>query len=178
MSKPFALIRSAPLHPRHVFRNAPRQEELGYQPTVGFQDSYPVQILNLASVRDVASRLEPGAPPLSARNFRPNIIVAGGEAYEEDKWKYIRVGNTEFHVACRTARCLMPNVDQRSGKKHEAEPNRTLKSFRRIDKGCEKDACLGMHMVPAVNEERWIQIGDKVEVLETTEEHLYRGGKF
>lgn len=84
--------------PREVYRCAPRKEELGYQPMVGFQDAYPLHILNLASVRDVGSKLQNGAPPLSAQNFRPNIVITGGSAYDEDAWKRIQVGYVSFRV--------------------------------------------------------------------------------
>lgn len=157
--------------PREVYRCAPRKEELGYQPTVGFQDAYPLHILNLASVRDVGSKLQKGAPPLSARNFRPNIVITGGGAYDEDSWKRIKVGDYEYYVSCRTVRCLLPNVNPMTGKRHGSEPNRTLKDFRCIDAGDPKNACLGMQMVPAL-EESQIEVGDEIKVLETGE-HLY-----
>ena len=156
---------------REVYRCAPRKEELGYQPTVSFQDAYPLHIMNLASVRDVGSRLRKDAPPLSARNFRPNIIITGGSAYEEDSWKRIKIGGHEYYVPCRTVRCLLPNNNPITGKRHGSEPNRTLKEFRRIDAGDAKNACLGMQMVPAL-EGSQIQVGDEVEVLETGE-HFY-----
>ena len=158
--------------PREVYRCAPRKEELGYQPTVSFQDAYPLHIMNLASVRDVASRLQKGAPPLSARNFRPNIVISGGGgAYDEDSWKRIKIGGYEYHVSCRTVRCLLPNNNPVTGKRHGSEPNRTLKDFRRIDAGDPKNACLGMQMVPAL-EDSEIKVGDKITVLETGE-HFY-----
>ena len=167
-----ALFRVSKEHqPREVYRCAPRKEELGYQPTVSFQDAYPLHIMNLASVRDVGSKLRSGAPLLSARNFRPNIIVTGGEAYEEDSWKLINIRGYEYFVSCRTVRCLLPNVNPNTGKKHGSEPNRTLKSFRCVDPGDAKNACLGMQMVPAL-EENEMQVGDEVQVLETGE-HLY-----
>lgn len=157
--------------PREVYRCAPREEELGYQPTVGFQDAYPLHILNLASVRDVGSKLQHGAPPLSARNFRPNIVITGGGAYDEDSWKRIKIGGYQYYVSCRTVRCLLPNVNPITGKRHGSEPNRTLKGFRCIDAGDPKNACLGMHMVPAL-EDSVIKVGDEIKVLETGE-HLY-----
>lgn len=157
--------------PREVYRCAPRKEQLGYQPTVGFQDAYPLHILNLASVRDVESKLQKGAPPLSARNFRPNIVIIGGGAYDEDCWKQIQVGEYEYYVSCRTVRCLLPNVNPVTGKRHGSEPNRALKSFRCIDAGDPKNACLGMQMVPAL-EESQIKVGDEIQVLQTGE-HLY-----
>lgn len=157
--------------PREVYRCAPRKEELGYQPTVGFQDAFPLHLLNLASVRDVESRLPKGAPPLSARNFRPNIVITGGGAYEEDSWKRIKIGGYQYYVSCRTVRCLLPNVNPTTGEKHDSEPNRTLRDFRCIDAGDAKNACLGMQMVPALEDSK-IGVGDEVKVLETGE-HLY-----
>lgn len=171
-NKPLALFRVSTEQPREVFRNAPRKEELGYQPIVGFQDAYPLHILNLASVRDVGRRLESSTPVLSAKNFRPNIIIAGGEAYDEDSWKRIRIGNYAYHVCCRTARCLLPNVDQITGERHKVEPNRTLKSFRKIDNGDLSSACLGMQMIPAVEDRKVIKVGDEIAVLEIGE-HFY-----
>ena len=167
-----ALFRVSEDHqPREVYRCAPRKEELGYQPTVSFQDAYPLHILNLASVRDVGSKFQKGAPALSAQNFRPNIVITGGEAYTEDSWKRIKVGRYEYYVPCRTVRCLLPNNHPVTGKRHGSEPNRTLKEFRRIDAGDPKNACLGMQMVPA-GEESEIEVGDEVQVLEMGE-HFY-----
>ena len=166
-----ALFRVSKDNPREVYRCAPRREELGYQPTVGFQDAYPLHILNLASVQDIGKRLDKGAPPLGALNFRPNIVITGGEPYAEDSWKRIKIGEYEYFVSCRTVRCLLPNVNPATGVRHGSEPNKTLKTYRRIDEGDPKNACLGMQMVPAsVNSK--IKVGDTIEVLETGE-HFY-----
>ena len=156
---------------REVYRCAPRFEQIGYQPTVGFQDAYPLHILNLASIHDVGSKLEKSAPPLSALNFRPNIVIIGGDAYTEDSWKRIKIGKYEYYVSCRTVRCLLPNVNPKTGERHKSEPNKTLKSFRCIDPGDPKNACLGMQMVPAV-EESTIKVGDAIKILETGQ-HVY-----
>lgn len=156
---------------RTVLRCAPRKEQLGYQPVTGFADAYPLHILNLASVQDVARRLPKGAPRLSALQFRANIIITGPRAYAEDDWKRIRIGGYEYYTSCRTARCRLPNTDQITGVRHPVEPDKTLKSFRCIDQGADKDACLGMQMVPAL-EESYIKIEDRIEVLESGK-HFY-----
>ena len=166
-----ALFRVGTEKPREVYRCAPNRDELGYQPTVGFQDAYPLHILNLASVHDVAKNMRRDAPALGARNFRPNIVITGGGAYAEDSWKRIEIGNFEYYVSCRTVRCLLPNVNPATGVRHGSEPNRTLKQFRRIDEGDPKNACLGMQMVPALEESR-IKVGDAISVLETGS-HFY-----
>ena len=33
-----------------------------------------------------------------AKRFRPNLIVAGGEAFREDYWKTVKIGNLVFEV--------------------------------------------------------------------------------
>lgn len=156
---------------RDVYRCAPCKEQLGYQSRVGFQDAYPLHILNLASVRDVGKRLIKGSPRLSALQFRCNILVTGPEAYDEDDWKRIKIGESKYYVCCRTARCGLPNVNQITGIRDKTEPFQTLRSYRAIDQGAGKNACLGMQMVPALKKSK-IKVGDWIEVLETGE-HYY-----
>ena len=170
-TNPLALFRIIPEHTREVYRCAPRKEELGWQPRIAFGDAYPLHIMNLASVRDLGSKVQGGPTRLSVRRFRPNIIFTGPEAYAEDDWKRIKIGRADYYVSCRTVRCLLPNVDPITGEKHPSEPNQTLKSFRRIDEGDPKNACIGMQMVPAAKESQ-IKVGDVIEVLETGD-HYY-----
>ncbi|KAL2040495.1 hypothetical protein N7G274_006938 [Stereocaulon virgatum] len=166
-----ALVRVSKDDLREVYRCAPRKEELGYQSKVGFQDAYPLHLLNLASVHDIGRMLSKDAPPLGALNFRPNIVITGGTPYAEDSWKRIKIGEYEYYVACRTVRCLLPNVNPATGIKHGSEPNKTLKTYRCVDEGDPKNACLGMQMVPALEDSK-IKVGDTVEILETGE-HFY-----
>ncbi|KAI9714638.1 MAG: hypothetical protein M1812_006303 [Candelaria pacifica] len=171
VTHPLALFRVDPANHRQVFRCAPKKEDLGYQPVVGFADAYPLHILNLASVRDFNKHTYSVLPKLDIIRFRPNIIITGPEPHAEDSWKKIRIGQDEYHVSCRTTRCKLPNVNQDTGIKHNAEPDEALRKHRRVDKGDPYKACMGMQMVPAV-EKGTIKVGDVVEVLEIGE-HLY-----
>ena len=75
VSNPLTLFRVDTSKYREVFRCAPREEDVGYQPVVGFNDAYPLHLLNIASVRDVAQHLpEEQAKDFSAIRFRSNII--------------------------------------------------------------------------------------------------------
>ncbi|KAI9732634.1 MAG: hypothetical protein M1834_003970 [Cirrosporium novae-zelandiae] len=156
---------------RQVFRCAPRKEEVGYQPIIGFADAYPLHIMNLASLHDVASKLRQPIK-LNALRFRPNIIMTGPAKFEEDSWKKIKIGDFIYYCACRTVRCRLPNVDPFTGIKNDVDPDKTLKSYRCIDQGDPKNACFGMQMVPAIQESQ-IKVGDQIEVLETGE-HFYQ----
>lgn len=159
---------------REVHRNAPTKEDLGYQPVTGFQDAYPLHLVNLASIRDVESQIPKvkGAPRLSATRFRANLIITGPDAYLEETWRRVKIGFYEYDVSSRTARCKMPNVDQITGEKHASEPDRTLRSFRAVDEGTGPNiGCLGMQMVP-ISRESALRVGDEITVLEVGE-HCY-----
>lgn len=163
-STQLTLFRVDPSHHREIFRCAPRKDDVGFQTVTGFADAYPIHLLNLASVQDVAARCAADIPKLSIRRFRANIIVQGPAAFEEDHWKRIRVAcasseddgqqaAVDIFTVCRTVRCRLPNVDPDTGVRHPSEPDRTLKSYRKIDPGDFTNSCLGMQLVPAVQRE-------------------------
>ncbi|KAJ5772663.1 hypothetical protein N7520_003192 [Penicillium odoratum] len=170
-NSPLTFLRASPAHTRHIFRNAPRKETLGFQPNTAFADAYPIHLLSLSSHRDVAARCAYAIPKLSIVRFRANIIIQGPSAFAEDHWKRISIGGVEIHAACRTVRCRLPNVDPVTGARHPAEPDRALKSYRKIDDGDRTNACLGMQLVPTI-EEFVMNVGDEVKVLEIGE-HRY-----
>ncbi|KAK2759557.1 hypothetical protein FQN54_003036 [Arachnomyces sp. PD_36] len=163
---PLTLFRADPKHYREIFRCAPRKEEVGFQPAVGFADTYPLHLLNLASVRDLGKRTASTIPKLTIRRFRPNIVIQGPGPYEEDAWKRIRINEHEIAAAARTTRCRLPNVDPDSGERHDSEPDKTMRSFRCIDEGDPRKACLGMQMVPS-SQDFTLRVGDELVVLET-----------
>ena len=177
-SKPLAFFRVAHGHERSPKGCTPSHEDLGYTSVIGFADSYPLHIMNLASVHDLAGRQHPQAPTLSALQFRANVYITGPEMYAEDDWKRVRIGNGEYHVACRTTRCKLPNVNQQTGvvdegvkAVREAEPEAAMRKTRCVDQGAKLKACMGMMMVPAA-EVGTMRVGDQIEVL-ATGEHLY-----
>lgn len=156
---------------REVHGNAPTKEDIGYQPVTGFQDAYPLHMINLASVRAVERQMPKvkGAPRLSAARFRANLIITGPDAFHEDTWRKIKIGYYEYDVSCRTTRCKLPNVDNITGEQHPNEPDRTLRSFRNVDEGAGRNVgCLGMQMVPLAKESA-VRVGDEITVLEVGE---------
>ncbi|KAI9171165.1 Mitochondrial amidoxime reducing component 2 [Paramyrothecium foliicola] len=186
--RPLALFRMDPGQRREVFRCAPRKEDVGHQPIVDFHDAYPLHLLNLSSVQDLASMLskEPKIEKLDVRRFRANIIVSGAKPYDEEAWKLIAAQapadmetKSLFHVSCRTARCKMPNVDPANGVRHREEPDHTLRKRRNVDPGAPIYGCLGMQLCPIFTEsqredlelESVIEVGMEIGVLETGAHH-------
>ena len=156
---------------REVYRCAPKREDIGYQPVVGFADAYPLHLINTASVHNLSTRIDSEASPLDPLRFRANLYVEGPKAFAEDTWKLIRIGAAKYHVSSRTARCNLPNVDPQTGIRDRNEPRRVMDNHRKVDKGCPKDPCLGMQVTP-MQRHGEINVGDKIEVLETGE-HFY-----
>ncbi|KAF7198262.1 Mitochondrial amidoxime reducing component 2 [Pseudocercospora fuligena] len=141
---------------------------------VGLADAFPVHLINIASVRELNMSMDPQIEikNLDVGRFRANIIVSA-PAYEEDSWKRVCIGNTIYHVACRTARCPLANVDQETGVMARHEPLRTLKRTRVVDEGAKPHAVLGLSMIPLGRlGKASICVEDQVEVMKTGE-HFY-----
>lgn len=94
---------------------------------VSFADGYPYLIIGQESLDDLNSRMDTDIP---MHRFRPNIVVEGGVAYEEDHWNDIQIGEVKFHVTHPCKRCVFTTIDQETGKKG-VEPLKTLSTYRR-----------------------------------------------
>lgn len=124
---------------------------------VSFADGFPLLVISQASLDDLNSRLQ---VPVTMTSFRPNIVVDGCDAYAEDDWKKIRVGEVEFEAVKRCSRCVLTTVDPQTGiKREDREPLKTLSGYRRASAG----VMFGMNLIPR-NEGR-IKLSDKVEIL-------------
>jgi uncharacterized protein YcbX len=107
VNKPFALFRQDDRQLRHVTRNLPENLADG-RFRIGFADSYPLHVLNVASVRALDSNLPDDATLkgcLDARRFRANIYIEGPPAFDEDDWKRASFG-----------RCIQPRLDLARGR--------------------------------------------------------------
>lgn len=60
------------------------------QDTGATHDATSYMLINEASIEELNSRIEKPVAPLW---FRPNIVVKGPKAYEEDSWKFIKFGD-------------------------------------------------------------------------------------
>jgi hypothetical protein len=140
---------------------------------VSFADGYPFLIISETSLADLNSRLE---KQLTMDRFRPNIVVKNSEAFAEDKWQKIRIGNTIFRSTKPCARCVMTTINQAEGNFEGKEPLKTLATYRmakdvfpnnleELDLTA-KSILFGQNLVAENFSER-IKIGDKIEVIES-----------
>lgn len=128
-----------------------------------YADGYPVTIASEASLRRLndwivegaLSRGEDPPEPLPMARFRPNLVVDGHEAFAEDSWTSVTVGDVRFRVARPTDRCVMTTIDLGSlttGK----EPIRTLARHRLVD----HQTLFAVSLVPETS--GTISVGDPV----------------
>ncbi|KAF7191089.1 hypothetical protein HII31_07604 [Pseudocercospora fuligena] len=190
-SKPVALVYKGPTS-RMVAING-RKELYGQEIPHHFADVMSLQIASEASIKDLNTRLNLPSDTeeaLTIERFRPNIIIKGRDSHpwEEDTWKRIRINTSipaeealykiDLDVVARCARCQVPNVNPDTAEKNPKQPWDTLMKFRRVDDGgpARWKPCFGMMCIP--KSEGKIAVGAKLEVLETTDQHLYNVRRF
>ena len=122
---------------------------------VSFADAFPLLLISQSSLDDLNSRL---AVPVPMNRFRPNIVISGCNAFDEDKWKEIRVGETVFCVIKPCARCVTTTVDQATGVQGK-EPLAKLSMYRKVD----GQVLFGQNVIP--QKRGMLHVGDIVEVI-------------
>lgn len=107
---------------------------------VSFADGFPILLIGQASLDDLNKRLQRA---VSIRRFRPNLVVEGSQAYEEDSWRRMACGEIRMQFAKRCIRCSVTTVDPDSGE-WGREPLTTLAAYRKGKEG----VCFGVNLVP------------------------------
>jgi uncharacterized protein YcbX len=116
----------------HMAADVMRPADPAFAPSgarVSFADGFPFLLISEESLADLNRRL---AEPLPMNRFRPNLVVAGGAAYDEDHWRRIEIGGVKLHVVKPCGRCVVTTTDQATGERGK-EPLRTLATYRKQD---------------------------------------------
>jgi uncharacterized protein len=123
--------------------------------SVSFADGFPFLLISEASLGDLNDRL---AYPIEMKRFRPNFVVSGAEAFGEDTWKSIQIGDIQFDLVKPCARCILTTIDPETGEKG-AEPLKTLASYRRVN----NKVLFGQNLVAV--KEGTVSEGDNIKIL-------------
>ncbi len=150
---------------------------------VSFADGYPLMLLGEASLDDLNARMAENDKeadrsvrvPLPMNRFRPNLVVSGSDAFAEDDWDKVRIGEAVFRSTKPCERCVITTIDQSKGEFDGKEPLKILASYRmakdiipdRYDSlGVGANAVLfGQNLIAEIPGGA-IKVGDKVEVIE------------
>ena len=100
--------------------------------------------------------------PIPMNRFRPNLVIQGAEAFAEDSWGRVRIGDVILRAGKPCARCVVTTTDQLTGDRGK-EPLRTLSTFRR-DKTDPSEVNFGHNYIHDTKS-GLITIGATVEVL-------------
>ena len=91
-----------------------------------FSDGFPVLVISAASLADLNTRLD---TPIPMNRFRPNIVIEGISAYDEDHLDTLSAGPIVLRVVKPCTRCEITTTDQDTGMRG-AEPLQTLSGYR------------------------------------------------
>ncbi len=97
------------------------------------------------------------------RRFRPNVVVANDDPWQEDYWGAVRIGGMVFDLVKPCDRCAVTTKDQVTGASLGKEPLATLARLRRSADERINGVLFGWNAVPRAPGE--IALGDEVDVL-------------
>lgn len=125
-----------------------------------FADGFPLLVTNTASLASLNSRLQRnGHEPVGMTRFRPNLVLDGLPAFEEDYVKALRIGPVTIRPVKPCARCSVPGVDPQTGEHSPVVPD-TLASMRATDSG----VLFGVNAIVVEGAGAPVSVGDPVEV--------------
>jgi uncharacterized protein YcbX len=150
--------------PESTQRLSPARFTGGHERLVGFADAFAYLITGDASLADLNGRLAAkGHPALPMNRFRPNLVVSGSDAYAEDAWGEIRIGEAVLKSAKPCGRCQVTTTDQSTGEVQGPEPLATLATYRDSK---EFGVLFGMNLVTV--KPGCVRVGDQVLVSQSS----------
>ncbi|XP_024153562.1 molybdenum cofactor sulfurase [Oryzias melastigma] len=136
LGQPCRLIRQSPDFTREMKK---RPCDAASSPSLSLVNEAQYLMINLASVKLIQSLMSSRRGGCEdeelldsqnvIRRFRANLVITGGEPFEEDNWSHLIIGSTRFVVAGQCGRCQMVGIDQDTGAKSK-EPLMSLSALR------------------------------------------------
>jgi len=155
LGRPCHLVRFDPAHRRLSEREWTGAVEAENQ----FSDGFPVLALSNASLQDLNTRL---AAPLPMNRFRPNIVLDGLDAFDEDRIEELHAGDIRLRVVKACTRCSITTTDQDTGTVEGDEPLRTLKTYR-YDAAL-RGVCFGQNLIVLSGIGAQLQRGQRLQL--------------
>lgn len=131
-----------------------------------FADAFALLVCSAASLADLNVRLaKKGVAAVTIERFRPNIVLDGVEAFDEDYIEQIvingAINDARLHVVKPCVRCTVPNVDLATGNAG-FEPGATLATFRHDTRA--GGLTFGVNAIVGAGAGARLSTGDTVEV--------------
>jgi uncharacterized protein YcbX len=160
LGRPARLVRFDP----EQKRLADKQWTGAFDAEAAFADGFPLLVTSTASLADLNRRLaERAVAPVSMERFRPNLVLDGLQAFDEDHIDEITVGTDEGEVRLKLvkpcARCSIPDVDPATAATGH-DVGDTLAGYRadaRVDGGIT----FGMNAIVLAGIEKTLRVGQR-----------------
>lgn len=130
LGQPCRLVRFEPGHRRLSSMDWTHGVEAPNQ----FADAFPLLVTSEASLAELNTRLAvAGQARVGMERFRPNVVLAGLEAHDEDRVDMVRVAAEQCEVHLQPVkpcvRCPIPNIDPATAQSSPAVAD-TLQAYR------------------------------------------------
>jgi uncharacterized protein YcbX len=122
---------------------------------LAFTDAFPLLLVARESVDDLSAHV--GAS-MAIERFRPNLVIRGGAAYDEDRFAEIRIGDVSLRGPKACDRCVATTVDPLTASTSR-EPMATLARVRRAN----GKVWFGMNLIHS--ETGRLRVDDHVDVI-------------
>jgi uncharacterized protein YcbX len=127
-----------------------------------FADGYPVLVIGAASLADLNEKLvAAGRAALPMNRFRPNLVIDGIGAFEEDYTDTFQFGAALLQAVKPCPRCPIPSVDQATGTPGP-DPLDILQAYRRKPQ-LDDAVCFGMNCIVTAGAGERVFVGQAVE---------------
>jgi len=127
---------------------------------VTFTDAFPILVISQASLSDLNDRLDISLP---MDRFRPNVVLEGLQAYDEDRIHELMDGDARLRIVKPCTRCTITTTDQTTGEVAGVEPLKTLKSFRWSKE--LQGVLFGQNAIVMAGMGREMRVGQRLEVI-------------
>jgi len=130
-----------------------------------FADGFPLLVASEGSLSELNARLvAAGHGAVGIERFRPNVVLAGIEAHDEDRVDTLHITTAEGEVSLRPvkpcARCPIPDIDPATGTSSPevGDMLRTYRSDPRVDGAIT----FGMNAIVLQGVEHALRVGQPV----------------
>lgn len=130
-----------------------------------FSDAFPLLVLGQASLDELNARLQAaGHAPVGVERFRPNIVLAGLQAHDEDRLGEMHVSTDSGPVVLKPvkpcSRCPIPNIDPATAQSSPAVGD-TLQGYRQ-DARLNGAVTFGMNAIVLQGVDTVLRVGQTV----------------
>jgi uncharacterized protein YcbX len=168
LGRPVRLLRFDATAPRAASRNWVGEAAGRPGALTRFSDGFPLLVVSVASLAALDERLAAaGLPAAPVTRFRPNVVLEGIDAFEEDFADTLATGpaagpRVVLKAVKPCTRCTIPEVDPATGR-HEAGILQVLATFR-SDPKLGGAVTFGQNCVVLEGLDGALRVGDPVEV--------------